>query len=271
MHEHSARGARQPAVAGLFYPGERAALKAELDELLAAADAPDIAPPKALITPHAGYGYSGPVAATAYGAIARLRGRIRRIVLIGPSHYLAYQGLAAPSSRAFVTPLGEMAVARGAIARLVERGLAVIDDEPHFSEHALEVQLPFLKAQLGGVELVPLLVGDASAEAVAAALEALWGGPETLIVVSSDLSHYHAADAARRLDGATAAAIERFDGAALDIEDACGFQAIAGLLLAARTHGLAPVRLDLRTSADTAGPMERVVGYGAWSFAAPLK
>lgn len=259
---------REAAVAGVFYPGDARALTAAVQDLLAAGrgergkDAP-----KAVIVPHAGYTYSGPVAARAYGAISPLEGVVRRVVLIGPAHFSAFAGIAAPSAAAFATPLGSVAVDRTAVADLAAEGLVVIDDSPHRDEHSLEVQLPFLAATLGDIALVPLLVGDAPPEAVARVLEALWGGAETLIVVSSDLSHYLGPEAARRRDAATAAAIERLDGQSLSGEDACGYQPIVGLLLAARDRGLAARRLDLRNSGDTAGPMDRVVGYGAWVFA----
>lgn len=259
---------REAAVAGSFYPGDAATLEVTVRGLLSGrqAEAPG-APPKAVIVPHAGYVYSGPVAAAGYYAIATLAGRVRRVALIGPAHFVAFAGIAAPSVDAFATPLGPVAVDRGAIADLAERGFIVIDDSPHRDEHSLEVQLPFLMAVLDGFALVPLVVGNAPPEAVAGVLEALWDGPGTLVVVSSDLSHYLGREEARRRDEATAAAIERLDGAGLTGEDACGYQPIAGLLLAARRRGLAARRLDLRNSGDTAGPMDRVVGYGAWAFA----
>ncbi|MDX1486028.1 MAG: AmmeMemoRadiSam system protein B [Alphaproteobacteria bacterium] len=268
MAANQARPERPAAVAGSFYPADGKALAAALKRLLGAADTgPRAAPPKALIVPHAGYVYSGPVAATAYGAIGGLKGVASRVVVIGPSHFKPFAGIAAPSAAAFATPLGPVAVDRAAIATLLDQGLVVIDDEAHAREHALEVQLPFLVAQLGPFRLVPLLVGDAPEAAVAAALEAVWGGRETLIVVSSDLSHYHSRDTAAELDGATARAIENLAGDALTGEDACGFQAIAGVLAAARRHGLKIERLGLATSADTAGDAVRVVGYGAWALA----
>ena len=259
---------RRAAVAGTFYPGDGDALKEEVGALLAAAAAAGgTAAPKAVIVPHAGYAYSGPVAAAAYGAVAPLKGTVHRVVLIGPSHFVAFTGIAAPMVDAFATPLGAVRLDWDAIDLLVERNLAVIDDRPHRDEHALEVQLPFLMAALGSFAVVPLVVGTADAKAVVSVLDALWGGPETLMVVSSDLSHYHDRETARVLDAATAAAIEGLDGTYLTGEDACGHQAVAGLLLAARRHGLAARRLDLRNSGDTAGSPDRVVGYGAWSLA----
>ncbi len=261
---------RREAVAGTFYPGDGKVLVEGVRALIAAAaDAAAYGPPpKALIVPHAGYMYSGPVAAAGYAALVPLRGRVERVVLIGPSHFRAFSGIAVPSVDLFQTPLGPVALDRAGLDRLVARGLALIDDRAHRDEHALEVQLPFLIEVLGVFRLLPLVVGDASAEAAAAVLEALWGGPETLIVVSSDLSHYHSRDVAEELDRATAHAIEALDGSALTGEDACGYQAVAGLLLAARRRGLAIHRLSLRNSGDTAGGPGPVVGYGAWALAA---
>lgn len=269
MARSQSKATRREAVAGIFYPGEGTDLMESVRALLeAAGGAVGGVPPKALIVPHAGYIYSGPVAASAYAAIAPLEGKVARVVLIGPSHFEAFHGIAVPSVDAFATPLGPVALDRASIDRLVADGLAVVDDRAHRDEHALEVQLPFLIAQLGDFRLVPLVVGDAAEEAVAAVLEALWDGPETLIVVSSDLSHYHSPEVAEELDLATAKAIERLDGGALSGSHACGYQAVAGLLCAARRRRLAIRRLDLRNSGDTAGGMGQVVGYGAWTLTA---
>jgi AmmeMemoRadiSam system protein B len=259
---------RRPAVAGHFYPSDTRELTAAVDTLLAEAYGVGVSgtPPKAIIAPHAGYIYSGPVAARAYATIGARRGSVRRAVLIGPAHYAWFQGIAVPSCVAFQTPLGVLSVDRSAIETL--RGLPPIRiaDAPHVREHALEVQLPFLQRALGEVEIVPLLVGDAQAADVATVLRLLWGGDETAIVVSSDLSHYHDADTARRRDVATADAIERGDGSSIGPDDACGFLPICGLLLETHARGLPARRLDLRNSGDTAGSKDRVVGYGAWSF-----
>jgi AmmeMemoRadiSam system protein B len=263
---------RQPAVADYFYPSGAQELAATVDRLLAeveGADASSAPPPKAIIAPHAGYIYSGPVAACAYATLAAGRGRIRRAVVIGPAHYVWFEGVAAPSSTAFQTPLGALPVDRRAIKALRGQPFVGIADAPHIREHALEVQLPFLQRVLGEVEIVPLLVGDARPEDAAAVLARRWGGEETAIVVSSDLSHYHDAETARRHDAATADAIERGDGSRLEPDDACGFLPIAGLLAETRTRGLGGRQLDLRNSGDTTGSKKRVVGYGAWSFGMP--
>ena len=259
---------RPPAVAGFFYPDDPAELSAQVDACLAAvAPRPSDEPaPKALIAPHAGYPYSGPVAASAYAQVALLRGTARRVVLVGPAHRAFVRGLAAPHAEAFSTPLGVVPVDRAAIEGLRDLPQVVVSDAPHTAEHSLEVQLPFLQRVLGAFSIVPLVVGDASAEEVEQVLERLWGGAETLVVVSSDLSHYHDYATARRLDRATCALIEALEPAGLGDDSACGRAPVGGLLRAARRHGLAARTLDLRSSGDTAGGRERVVGYGAWAF-----
>jgi len=258
---------RHPAVAGTFYPAERDALERQLARFLSEAgnDAPAAAPPKAIIGPHAGYIYSGPVAARAYARLAGARGRISRVVLIGPSHYVTFRGLAVDTAEAWAMPGGTVQLDTDAIARL--RALPMVGelDAAYQREHALEVHVPFLQHVLGDFRLVPIVAGDAPPEAVAAVFDALWGGPETLIVVSTDLSHYLDYAACRRIDQTTAEAIERFDPAITPAQ-ACGAVPTRGLLLAARSRGMAIERLDLRNSGDTAGPRDRVVGYGAWAL-----
>ena len=259
---------RHPAVAGTFYPAERDVLERQLALFLseAANDAPSAAAPKAIVGPHAGYAYSGAVAARAYARLAAARGTISRVVLIGPSHYVGFRGLAVDTAEAWAMPGGTVALDTEAIARL--RALPMVGelDAAYQREHALEVHVPFLQHVLGEFRLVPIVAGDAPPEAVAAVFDALWGGPETLIVVSTDLSHYLDYAACRRLDQSTAEAIERFDVDALGPAEACGRVPMRGLLLAARQRGMAIERLDLRNSGDTAGPRDRVVGYGAWAL-----
>jgi len=254
---------RQPAVAGLFYPEAPDALRAMLDDMLAQAPAGG-APPKAMIVPHAGYVYSGPVAASAYARLREAADRIRRVVLLGPSHRVGFQGLAASSADAFLTPLGSVPVDRDAVREVLTLPQVRTLDEAHATEHSLEVHLPFLQELLGEFTLVPLVVGEAKPEEVAEVLDRLWGGPETLIVVSSDLSHYHDYATARELDARTSRAIE--EGRLEDIryEDACGRNPVKGLLYAAARRGLRARTLDLRNSGDTAGPRDQVVGYGAY-------
>lgn len=256
---------RYPAVAGLFYPAEPERLRAMLGEYLRTAAAAGTGPaPKALIAPHAGYVYSGPVAASAYARLRPLRGRIERVALLGPAHRVAFRGLALPEADRFLTPLGEVALDEEATAALADMPAVRVLDAAHAREHSLEVHLPFLQEVLGDFRLVPLAVGEATAEEVGEVIERLWEGPQTLVVVSSDLSHYHDYDTARRLDAATSRAIEQLRYEDLDYESACGRNPVSGLLYVARRRGLRARTIDLRNSGDTAGPRDRVVGYGAY-------
>jgi len=255
---------RQPVVAGSFYPASPLELRAQVERLLGAAK-PATVSPKALIAPHAGYIYSGPIAATAYATLAPRAAEIRRVVLLGPSHFVPFRGLALPQADAFDTPLGQVELDREAFALLAGHGVKVIG-AAHEREHSLEVQLPFLQVALGEFKLVPLAVGYAQPSETAAVLEALWGGDETLIVISSDLSHYRSYQAAAVIDAETAQAIERLEGDVIDGEHACGCHPIRGLLQLAKRRGMRVVPLDRRNSGDTAGDKSRVVGYGAWAF-----
>lgn len=254
---------RTPAVAGLFYPADARVLDAEVRGYLAATDAAGPAP-KAMIAPHAGYVYSGPVAASAYAWLTAGRGIVSRVVLLGPAHRVPFKGLAASGARAFETPLGDVPVDVDAVKRILALPQVALFDDAHRMEHSLEVHLPFLQRVLDNFSVVPLVVGDATAEEVAEVIDLLWGGVETVIVISSDLSHYHDYDTARRLDAATSRAIEALRPDDISPEQACGRLAIQGLLRAARTHGLHTKTVDLRNSGDTAGPSNEVVGYGAW-------
>ena len=257
---------RPAAVAGAFYPADPRRLKADVSAMLAKAPSAHAEHrPKALIAPHAGYVYSGEVAARAFSAVAG--GSVDRVVLIGPAHYVPFRGIAVPSAEAFATPLGSVPVDKQAQAILAEFPFVSRNDSAHAPEHALEVELPFLQAVLGAFTLLPLLVGQVSPREVGMLLGQLWGGPETLIVVSSDLSHFHEYETAQRLDAATAALIERGAWAELSPNHACGALPIAGLLIEAERRGLRARRLALCNSGDTAGGRSRVVGYGAWSFA----
>jgi hypothetical protein len=258
---------RDPSVAGLFYPADPAELARQVRGYLAAASAPDPAEraPKALIAPHAGYIYSGPVAGAAYAQIAPLAGRISRVVLLGPTHRAAIRGLAYSRAERFLTPLGAVAVDREAIAGLADLPQVRELEAPFEGEHCLEVQLPFLQITLGEFRLVPLLVGDASPDEVAEVLARLWGGDETLIVISSDLSHYLDYASARSLDARTTRAIEALQLEDIGYQQACGRIPMSGLLAEARRRGLHARTLDLRNSGDTAGPKDRVVGYGAYA------
>jgi AmmeMemoRadiSam system protein B len=257
---------RRPAVAGRLYPADAGRLRALVDGYLGAADGPHTGrPPKAVIAPHAGYVYSGPVAGHAFAALRAGAPQIHRVVVIGPAHFVPIRGVAVPSAGAFRTPLGDVPVDRAAIQAIQELPQVQLADAPHQPEHALEVELPFLQTILGEFSLVPLVAGRAQPSEIAEVLAQLWGGDETAIVVSSDLSHYYDYAKAQRLDTATAAAIEALDPS-LGPDDACGHLPIAGLLIEAKRRGLKALRLDLRNSGDTAGPKDQVVGYGAWAF-----
>jgi len=255
---------RPAAVAGLFYPDDPQELNATLDSLLAGT-APGVDAPKALIVPHAGYVYSGSVAAHAFRSLRTRAGVVTRVILLGPSHREWFRGLAVPRARAFATPLGLAVVDADAVARLSDLPTVLVADAPHAREHSLEVQLPFLQKLLPQAQFVPIVVGDATAAEVESVIEAVWGGPETLIVVSSDLSHYHPYDEARTRDNATVNAI--LDGRAdLTGEDACGCLAVNGLVRAARRRGMKVRLIEMRNSGDTAGDRDRVVGYAAFGF-----
>jgi AmmeMemoRadiSam system protein B len=255
---------RNPAVAGMFYPGEAGVLRSDVDTMLADAAAAE-KPPKAMIVPHAGYIYSGPVAATAYASLRAAHDSISTVVLLGPSHRVYFQGLAAPEADQFATPLGTIPVDQQRIDRLLAACPFVTRHAAaHAREHSLEVHLPFLQAQLDAFALIPLVVGDATPEQVEQAIDYLWGDAGTLIVISSDLSHYHDYATARRLDADTAKTIEALQPERLDGNKACGYLPVSGLLLTARRRGIRPERVDLRNSGDTAGPRDQVVGYGAW-------
>ena len=260
---------RQPAVAGSFYPAQAAVLASTVNGLLAAASARIEGPepaPKALIVPHAGYIYSGSTAALAYVRLAPVRSLIRRVVLLGPVHRVAVRGLALAGATAFDTPLGQVEVDQDAQALLAALPQVVLSAAAHMLEHSLEVQLPFLQLALEDFKLLPLAVGDATPAEVAQVLEALWGGSETLIVISSDLSHFLPYRAACSVDLETTQRILALD-ARLSHSQACGGTPINGLLLAARQHGLQPRLLGLCNSGDTAGDRNRVVGYAAFAFA----
>lgn len=257
---------RQPAVAGSFYPADPTLLHAMMQGFLAGPPADPQGPPKAIIAPHAGYVYSGPIAASAYAQLRSVAERINRVVLLGPSHRLAFRGIATSSADAYVTPLGPVAVDRQAVAALANLPFVQVLDEAHTFEHSLEVHLPFLQEVLKDFSLIPLVAGNATPEEVAQVLERLWGGAATLIVISSDLSHYHDYATAKRQDNATSEAIAHLRYQDIGHDDACGLVPVSGLLYLAKAKGLHCKTLDLRNSGDTAGPKDRVVGYGAYVF-----
>ncbi len=258
---------RKTAVAGRFYPARAGRLQQAITDYLDAAAGENIIP-KAIIAPHAGYIYSGPIAASAYKWLVMVEAGavIKRVVLLGPSHFAPFRGLALSRADAFATPLGNIPLDKSAAAQLKSLPQVIEMDAAHRQEHSLEVHLPFLQTALGSFQLLPLAVGETTPAAVSEVLEAVWGGPETLIVVSSDLSHYHPYPAAKKLDRATAQAIEALQPDKIGREQACGRVTIQGLLSAAKNHNLTARTVDLRNSGDTAGPKDQVVGYGAWVF-----
>jgi AmmeMemoRadiSam system protein B len=260
---------RPPAVAGMFYPGSAGVLQRDVDALLAdAVPAPAGRQPKALIVPHAGYIYSGSTAAHAYALLAPWRETITRVVLLGPTHRVPVSGLALTEADGLATPLGTIAVDAAAVAEIADLPQVVASDRVHAQEHSLEVHLPFLQRALSSFRVVPLAVGHASPEAVAEVLDRLWGGPETLIVISSDLSHFLPYAAATAVDADTCDRILQFD-THIRPDEACGAYPVNGLLLAARRRGLAVRLLHRCNSGDTAGDKRRVVGYAAFAFEAP--
>ena len=254
---------RMPATAGAFYPSDPTALRREISAYLRGADVTGPYP-KALIAPHAGYKYSGPVAASGYSLLQPIRDIVERVVLLGPSHRFPFYGLAASEAEEFETPLGSVPVDMHAVAATLKLPQVHLLDEAHEHEHSLEVHLPFLQIVLREFALVPLSIGDASADEVAGVLELLWNEMETLIVVSSDLSHYYDYATARRIDSETAHLIERCQWQQISSQRACGYAGICGLLKVAQAHNLQVTTVDLRNSGDTAGPKNRVVGYGSF-------
>ena len=264
----ASRRVKPPNVAGAFYPASGDALRREVDAHLGQARAEGPAP-KALIAPHAGYRYSGSIAASAYARLKPRAHEIRRVVLLGPTHYHRLHGVAAPGAESFLTPLGPVPVDAASVTRALEHVFVQRLDPAFEREHSLEVHLPFLMRVIPRFTVVPLLVGKAGPAEIDTLLEALWGGPETTIVVSSDLSHYLDYESARRLDAQTSEAIVALRPAAVGYEQACGRHAVNGLLHLAKRRGLDACALDVRNSGDTAGPRDRVVGYGAYAFFEP--
>ena len=254
---------RQPAVAGTFYPANPQQLHQMLNRYLNDAQS-DAKVPKAIIAPHAGYIYSGPVAASAYARLKGARHLINRVVLIGPSHRVAFRGLAVSRAQTFSTPLGNIEVDEEAVKTLVKLPFVEYIEQAHTYEHSLKVHLPFLQEMLDGFKLIPIVAGDATPEQVSQVIELMWGHDETLIVVSSDLSHYHDYMTAQQLDRSTSEAIEHLQYEQLVFESACGKVPVSGLLKLARDKSLSVRTIDLRNSGDTGGDKARVVGYGAY-------
>lgn len=258
---------RTPAVAGSFYPGDSDTLDLSIDTFLQQAEIkPGTVKPRALIVPHAGYVYSGPIAASAYVQLLPFAAQISRVVLLGPSHRVPLLGIASSSLDSFTTPLGEIPLDRSTIKQLEQLPFVEAYDEAHQQEHSLEVQLPFLQKILGNFTLVPLVIGQADDEQVSEVIEQLWQDEATLFLISSDLSHYLDYQRAKQCDLATSNAIAGLQPQKIHYEQACGRSGIAGMLLSAKKHHLNVQLLDLRNSGDTAGSKDRVVGYGSWAF-----
>ena len=255
---------RQPAVAGLFYPADGQSLRHDIQHYLTDVNCELSTNPKAIVVPHAGYIYSGPIAASAYKQIIPFKDTINRVVLLGPSHRVAFSGLAVPEADVFSTPLGNIPIDQKGIQLLSNFPQVIASDQAHKEEHSLEVQLPFLQQVLNEFSLIPLVVGDADRYEVAEVIKALWGDEHTLIVISTDLSHYHAYNEAKQLDRATSDAIVNLKPDLIGYEDACGRNGLKGLITVAEEKHLSFELLDLRNSGDTAGDKSRVVGYGAY-------
>lgn len=265
------KGTRHPAVADSFYPGDARELRDMINQFLenvADSGDPNLNPPKAIIVPHAGYIYSGAIAATGYARLANIKDQIKRVILLGPSHRVALSGFAVSSAKLFATPLGDISIDTDMITSLLDGNISglEVNDRAHEKEHSLEVHLPFLQTVLEEFLLVPVVVGNASAEAVSQLLKQVWGGPETVIVISSDLSHFYDYQTAQSLDLNTSKAIENLDYEAILSTDACGCVPIRGLLHRAKQLQLRATILDCRNSGDTAGSKDRVVGYGSYAI-----
>jgi AmmeMemoRadiSam system protein B len=256
---------RIPAVSGMFYPADSEELRTLVRNFLDETEASGSVP-KAIIAPHAGYIYSGAVAASVYARLTPAHKTINRVVLLGPSHRVSLEGLAATSMQSFATPLGEIPVDRQAIDEVLTLPQVSVLEQAHAQEHSLEVQLPFLQEVLEDFKIIPLVVGNATPEQVGVVLEKLWGGAETLIVISSDLSHYHDYETAQKIDKLTSQAIENLRPEDIQHEQACGRHPINGLLYVARAKNMQAQTIDLCNSGDTAGPKNQVVGYGAYVF-----
>ena len=265
MSAHQLHEVRPPAFAGAFYPADPIELRQLVEFCLAGAiRCQRQGSVKAFVLPHAGYMYSGPIAGTGYHCLEEDRSSVERVVLLGPSHRVAFNGIAVSGANAFATPLGEVPVDEAAVLDLLDLPQVQMLESAHEHEHSLEVHLPFLQVVLNQFTLIPLVVGDASEQEVSEVLDQVWGGAETRILISSDLSHFHDYPTARRLDEQTADRIEHLEPVATD--QACGAYPLNGLLCSARKHGLHSHLLDLRSSGDTAGDRSRVVGYGAFAF-----
>jgi AmmeMemoRadiSam system protein B len=255
-----------PTVAGYFYPADPGELRSDVRQFISAATQELTHPPKALIAPHAGYIYSGPIAGTAYAQLSKVADSITSVVILAPSHRVTFRGIALSSAEFFRTPLGDIEVDKDVISLIEDMPQVNILDSAFTQEHSLEVHLPFLQETLNNFKIVPLVIGDIDQEYVANVIEKVWGGDETLIVVSSDLSHYLDYETAKAMDTATSNAIENLQPNKISHKQACGRTPVNGLIIVAQRNNLEVITLDLRNSGDTAGPRDQVVGYGAYAF-----
>jgi len=255
---------RQPAVAGLFYPADKQTLTDDIQSYLKPVTSTYKSAPKAIVVPHAGYIYSAPIAASAYKQLIPFKDKINRVVLLGPSHRVGFAGLAVPESDFFRTPLGDIPIDHEGIQQLADLPQVIVSEQAHRDEHSLEVQLPFLQEILPEFSLIPLVVGDAERHEVAEVIKRFWGNEHTLIVISTDLSHYHSYNEAKRIDQQTSNSIEHIKPDLIGYDDACGRNGLNGMLTVADEKNLSVDILDLRNSGDTAGDKDRVVGYGAY-------
>jgi len=278
INQNNAKNIRPPAVASMFYPVGAAELRKAVQNYLSNAGTEEdvsqlkkeeFAELRTLIVPHAGYIYSGKIAASAYRLLEQNKNQFKRVLLLGPAHRVLLEGAAFPEMVAFETPLGEITLDKELIEKiLAEFSWISVSDKAHAEEHCLEVQLPFLQETLGEFKLLPLVVGDAKTELLAALIQQFSKDHETLIVISTDLSHFHDYETAREIDGRTANAIELLEQNRISTEDACGAYPLRGALLAASQNQWKVHRLGLCNSGDTAGERGRVVGYGAWAMTA---
>lgn len=255
---------KKPAVAGAFYPDEPDILNNMVEHLFDAITWAGSSP-KAIIAPHAGYIYSGIAAACAYQCLEMMP-YIKNIILVGPSHYIAFNGVAYSDYDTFITPLGELFVNTNLIQQIAKLPATQHFNDAFSREHCLEVQFPFLQKKLNEFTIVPLLVSGANKQTVASVLEALWGDKETLVIISSDLSHYHDYLTAQQLDSETSQAIVNLDADNIKEDSACGRIAIRGLLHLAKQKKMQAKKILQINSGDTAGDKQRVVGYGAYHF-----
>jgi AmmeMemoRadiSam system protein B len=257
---------RPPAVAGLFYPANRNELAQQVNKELSQVTLQTVHHPQAIIVPHAGYIYSASIAASVFKCLQGFRTTIKRVLLIGPSHRVAFDGLALSSAEFFHTPLGNIRIDTNGQQQLLSNPGVQVIDQAHENEHSLEVQLPFLQQVLDDFSLIPIVAGNASIELVAKVIDTLWDAKETLVVISSDLSHYHDYQTAQQLDKTTSKAILELNYSAIESRNACGFIAVNGLLFFAKQHHLKASIIDVRNSGDTAGDKKSVVGYGSYLF-----